>query len=170
MLPTPIEQLTRMRDEIIGRHEFKIIIDNGVESHTVPMEGYRLVNLLVAALDELIIQEEKAGWETAHEFSDWRTGDYKKTEQTWYAANLFKQLLDCLNLPIRRSRAKKKEYRTIEGHDILVKGADAEITLDKDQLIAELILFLGLTDNKNLDGNSINGILKNKRKFEFGYI
>ena len=90
----------------------------------------------------------------------------KKTEMTWYAANMFKRLFDVLNLPLIRSKNIKKEYRTLAGEEVLVKGKDALISYDKNQLIAELIHFLGLTDNPDLDGNSIKAILKGKRKFD----
>lgn len=169
-LPTPVEQLAKLRDEISGRHEFKVVIDNDLESHSFLMAGNCLIGFLVNSIDDLIGRLKETGWAESHEIPVWRMSEYKKTEATWYAANLFKQLFDCLNLPVRRSRSTKKVFQTIEGQDVRVKGSDAEYSLDKNQLIAELIHFLDLTDNSGLDGNSISGVLKNKRKFSLGII
>ena len=169
-LPTPVKQLKEMRDGIKDQHEFKIIIDDGQRSHSIVVAGNWLIGYLSDTLGNLINRLQQTDWAYSQEIPLWRQGKYKTTEATWYAAHLFKKLFDCLKLPILRSKNKKKEFRTIEGYDVLVKGADAEITLDKNQLIAELIRFLGLTDNEDLEGNSINGILKKKRKFEFGII
>ena len=166
-LPTALEQLTTMRDEIKGRHEFKVIIENTLESHSFVMAGNRLVGtLLVSALDKLIEEESTSSMADAHEFPLWRMGEsYKKTEMTWYASNMFKLLFDSLNLPVLRSRNVKKEFRMEAGEEVQVKGRDAVVSYDKNQLIAELIHFLGLTDNPDLDGNSIKSILKSERKF-----
>ncbi|MBQ5985279.1 MAG: hypothetical protein IJL56_09965 [Bacteroidales bacterium] len=149
-LPPAIEQLTTFRNEIEKQHEFKVLIDNPTESHTFPIAGNRLINLLVQSLDELIEKEKASDYADAREIPIWREeATYKKTEMTWYAANLFKRLFDCLRLPVKRSR----------GDD------NAGISLDKNQLIAELIHFLGLTDNPDLEGNSIKAILKSKKEF-----
>lgn len=164
-LPTATEQLTKMRDEIKDRHEFKILIDNPTESHTVVIAGNRLVRkLLVNALDELIEKESLSDMADSNELPIWReASDCKKTEQTWYAANMFSLLLKCLKLPVIRSRSIRKEFRDVEGGIVQVKGKDAEVSYDKNQLIAELIHFLDLTDNQDLDGNSIKAILNSKR-------
>ena len=74
---------------------------------------------------------------------------------TWYAAHLFKRLLGVLKLPVIRSR-KKQEHFDVN-------------TYDKNQLIAELIHFLNLTDNPDLDGFSIRGILNSNRQFTLDY-
>ena len=153
-LPSALEQLTKMRDEIKDRNDFKVVIDNPTESHSFMMEGRRLVReLLVGALDKLIEEERSSSMADTQEIPIWRErASFKTTETTWYAANMFKRLLTSLNLPVLRSRGK---------------GAG---TYDKNQLIAELIHFLNLTDNPDLDGNSIKAILKSKRKFGLGFI
>ena len=168
-LPTTTEQLTKMRDEIKDRSEFRIVIDNPTESHSIVIAGNRLVRqLLVNALNDLIEKESLSDMAEAHELPSWRDASAcKKTEQTWYAANMFSLLFKCLKLPVIRSRSTRKEFRTIEGREVLVKGKDAEVSYDKNQLIAELIHFLDLTDNEDLDGNSIKGILKYKRKLDW---
>ena len=154
-LPTALEQLTTFRDEIKDRHEFRIVIDNPLESHSFVMAGNRLVRMLLAqALDELIEKERTSNMATAHEVPMWRMGEtYKKSEQTWYAAHMFKLLFELLELPVIRSRNGKSEKYAV-------------VTYDKNQLIAELIHFLGLTDNSNLDGNSIKAILRSERTFD----
>jgi len=166
-LPPALNQLTRLREELTGRHEFKVLIDNPTESHTIEIAGNRLMGILRRSLDELIENERSSDMATMQEIPIWRNDVVaKKTEMTWYAANMFKRLFDTLKLPVIRSRNTKKEYRTIAGEDVLVKGKDAVVSYDKNQLIAELIHFMDLTDNPNLDGNSIKGILKSERKFD----
>lgn len=171
-LPTALEQLTTMRDKIMECHEFKVVIDNALESHSFVMAGNRLVRqLLVQSLDELIDKESASSMARSHEVPTWRMKEsYKKTEMTWYAANLFRLLFKILELPVLRSRSVKKEYRTIQGRDMLIKGRDAVVSYDKNQLIAELIHFLGLTDNPDLDGNSIRAILRSEREFNLDII
>lgn len=156
-LPTALEQLTTMRDEIKDRHEFRVIIDNPQESHSFVMAGNRLIReLLVPSLDKLIKEECVSDYATHHERPLWRVGEsYKKTEMTWYAANMFKLLFELLELPVIRSRIGKSDKYAV-------------VSYDKSQLIAELILFLGLTDNSNLDGNSIRAILRSERTFDIG--
>lgn len=151
-LPSPVEQLIKMRDEISGQPEFRIIIDDGLKSHSFMMAGHCLIGFLTNSLDDLIAQLKNTDWNTNNEVPVWRQNNYKKTEATWYAANLFKKLFECLKLPTIRSRNNNG------------------ITFDKNQLIAELIHFLKLTDNPNLDGYSIKGILDSKRKFSFGIL
>ena len=168
-LPSALEQLTRMRDKIQGQHEFKVIIENKLESHTYQMAGDRLIDLFVQSIDELIKKERASNMADRFEIPIWRSDVHaKKTEMTRYAANMFKRLFMCLELPTIRSRNVKKKYRTIEGVDVLIKGRDTNITYDKNQLIAELIHFLDLTDNDNLDGGSIKGILKDE--FDIGIL
>lgn len=156
MLPKPVDQLTTMRNEIKGRHEFKIVIDNDTESHSFVIAGKRLIDLIVQSLDRMIAREKKSDWANSSEVPLWRLGTRKKTEKTWYAAKMFKLLFDALKLPVIRSRGKG--------------GNDSGTTYDKNQLIAELIHFLDLTDNPDLDGNSIKAILKSKREFGIGII
>ena len=169
-LPTALEQITRMRDEIRSQHEFKITIDNPTESHTIEMAGNRLMELLVESLDELIEKERHSRFVYSHEIPIWRSSVIaKKTEMTWYAANMFKLLFERLDLPVIRSRSAKKEFRTLASGFVQVKGSYAVTSYDKNQLIAELIHFLDLTDNPDLDGNSIRAILKSKRKFGLGF-
>ena len=153
-LQPALEQLTKMRDEIKGRNSFKVVIDNPTDSHSFMIEGRRLVcELLVGALDKLIEEEGSSRWADTQEIPIWRESSFKKTELTWYAANMFKLLFECLDLPVLRSR-----------------GKGPGTTYDKNQLIAELIHFLNLTDNPDLDGNSIKSILNSKRKFGLGFI
>lgn len=166
-LPPAHEQFKKLRDEITGRNEFKVLIDNPTECHTIEMAGKRVIELLVLSLDKLVQTEVSSVYANLREVPLWRNDvTARKTEMTWYAVNMFKHLFDILKLPIIRSKSIKKEYRTLAGEDVLVKGKDAFISYDKNQLIAELIHFLGLTDNPNLDGNSIKAILKGKRKFD----
>ena len=165
-LDPSVVQLTKMRDEIKGRKEFKVLIDNPTESHTFEMAGKHLMEVLVASLDRLIKKEKKSSWATAREIPLWRSDiQARKTEMTWYAASLFKLLFKELNLPVLRSRSIKTEYRTIEGEEVKLKGRSAEVSYDKNQLIAEIIHFLDLTDNPDLDGNSIRAILRSERQF-----
>ncbi len=149
-LPSALEQLTTLRDELKNCHEIRVVIDNPSESHSLILAGNRLLHdLLVPALDGLIDNERHSTYASAREVSLWRDREeYKMTEKTWYAANLFKILFNCFSLPVIRSRK------------------DSSISYDKDQLIAELIHFLGLTNNDNLDGNSIRSILKSDREFK----
>ena len=155
-LPKASDQLTTMRNEIKGRREFKIVIDNDTESHSFIIAGKRLIEVMVMSLDRMIAKEKKSDWANSYEIPLWRLGTRKKTEMTWYAAKMFKLLLDCLKLPVKRARSKN--------------GKDSGSTYDKNQLIAELIHFLDLTDNPDLDGNSIKAILKSKREFGIGII
>lgn len=180
-LPSAYEQLIRFRDEIVrcnpedcpekksaeevkscpnreaclrfhSCHEFKVTFESRIKSHSIVLAGNRLMKLMADSLDELIAKEGASDRKASHEVPLWRFDKYdesKKTEMTWYAANLFKRLFDCLHLPVKRSR----------GDD------NAGISLDKNQLIADLIHFIGLTDNQNLEGNSIKGILKLKKEF-----
>ena len=164
-LPSYEEQLVELRDGIKGRHEFKVILEDKIKSHTLVIGGGELINMLVTTLDSLI--EDVRLQPASRPITTWRDRQrYKLTEMTWYAANLFSTLLKCLNLPVIRSRSTRKKIRTLEGGEVQVKGKDAEVSYDKNQLIAELIHFLGLTDNEDLDGYSIKGILNAKRKFE----
>lgn len=171
-LPTALEQLKNLRDGIKDQHEFRVIIDNPLESHSIVIAGNRLVkDILLPSIDKLIEKESSSIMARRHEVPTWRNKDsYKKTEQTWYAANMFKLLLETLNLPVLRSRNIKKEFRTISGEYVQVKGKDASVSYDKNQLIAELIHFLGMTDNPDLDGNSIKAILRSKRHFSLEII
>ena len=149
-LPSSVEQLTKVRDEIRFRNKISILIDEGYRSHTIPVEGYYAISHLYLALDhqiEFLKKYEKLNFK---EVSYWANDQYKLTEATWYAATMFKKLLDELNLPIKRSRR------------------NSGITYDKNQLIAELIHFLELSENTDLDGLSIKQILKEKREFEIG--
>ena len=164
-LPSVVEQLIKMRDEIKDCHEFKVVIDNELESHSFVMAGNYLIRNLVMSLDDLIVKVQNSNMVTAHEVPIWRKKEqHKMTERTWYVASLFSILLKELKLPTLRSRSIKSEFREQAGEIVKVKGRDAVISYDKNQLIAELIHFLGLTDNENLDGNSIKGILKKPLK------
>ena len=170
-LDPSVVQLTKMRDEIKGRKEFKVLIDNPTESHTFEMAGKHLMEVLVASLDRLIKKEKKSSWATAREIPLWRSDiQARKTEMTWYAASLFKLLFEKLNLPVLRARSTKTEYRTIEGKEVKLKGRSAEVSYDKNQLIAEIIHFLDFTNKPNLDGNSIRAILRSERKFALDII
>lgn len=164
-LPSIQDQLTTMRDEIRNRNEFKIVIDNKLESHSFVMAGKMLIRELVGALDELICKVKSSSLADVFEIPIWREEDQrKKTEQTWYAASMFSILLKKLNLPTIRSRSVKEEFKEKAGEMVKVKGREAFVSYDKNQLIAELVHFLGLTDNEGLDGNSIKGILKKPLK------
>lgn len=169
-LPSAIEQLTTMRDEIKNRNEFRIVIDDPTEGHSFVMAGGFLINkILVPALEKLIDEERALNRENRFEVPVWRMEEsYKKSELTWYSANLFKLLFDCMKLPILRSRSVKTETRIIAGEAVRVKGHSADVSYDKNQLIAELIHFLDFTENPNLDGNSIRAILRSEREFTLG--
>lgn len=43
-LPSPVEQLTEMRDGIKDQHEFKIVIDDGLKSHSIVVAGNFLIS------------------------------------------------------------------------------------------------------------------------------
>ena len=152
ILPSVYDQLVAFRDGIKDVNEFRIIIDNALESHSIKIEGKQVIEVISEHLGEAIGEEEnKKG---LHPVPKWRSGVAKMTEKTWYAANLFTYLLDSLDLPTIRSRSTNTNKQ-------------AEVSFDKNQLIAELIHFLGFTNNPNLDGNSIKGILRSKKGFYF---
>lgn len=196
-LPTALEQFTKLKDELliskdvnnsqgskhlsrsgiwgtkipsgkIPRNEIKIIIDNRTESHSVVLEGKRTIALLYGALTTLLCKEKKSSMVKVHELPLWRMSRRKKTELTWYAAKMLMLLLDSLKLSKIRHR-DKKQYKVIDGERRIVKENYDVVSYDKKQLIAEIIHFLGLTDNPNLDGSSIKNILKEKREFSIGF-
>lgn len=151
-LPSVYQQLVAVRDGIKDSNEFKIVIDNDLESHSIKVESKQAISVILKHLEEAIKEEENRKRE--HPVPTWRKGEAKKTEMTWYSANLFYYLLDSLELPTIRSRSTNTKKQT-------------DVSYDKYQLIAELILFLGFTDNPNLEGNSIKGILRSKKGFHF---
>ena len=152
VLPSVYHQLVAVRDGIKDSNEFRIIIDNDLESHSIKVESKQAISVILKHLDEAIKEEE--GREDMHPVPVWRKGEAKRTEMTWYAANLFYFLLESLELPTIRSRST-------------ITKKQADVSYDKYQLIAELIHFLGFTDNPNLEGNSIKGILRSKKDFHF---
>ena len=152
-----VEEIQRCKDcmdciRFSSCHEFRVVFESQTESHSVEMAGNHLMCLLAVALTELMEQEVASGKKNAIEIPVWRQDkSTRTTEMTWYAANMFKLLLQCLKVPVLRSRGKK-----------------AGVSYDKNQLIAELIHFLDLTDNPDLDGNSIKSILNSEREFRLG--
>ena len=118
-LPSIADQLVTMRDEIKNQPEFKITIDNDLESHSFVMAGHILIRELVGALEELIRKVNSSSLADTFEIPIWRNEEQrKKTEQTWYVASLFSILLKKLNLPTLRSRSVKNEFKEVAGKKI----------------------------------------------------
>ena len=141
LLPTSVDQLTRFRDEIKGRKSFKVVIDNPTESHSFLIEGSNTIARLYDGLENLITEAKHAFYADGHQVKSWDFPPRRKTEETWYAASMFSRLFKALKLPS-------------------IRGRNTHLSYDKNQLIADLIHYMGLTDNEDLDGNSIKGNLK----------